>query len=135
MEHRLNTESPRIEMNAEVADRKIRTETFKAKGFFCPIFSVSSLRTARRSPRFKLFCSVLAAPGCVQSVAKNLAVAAQHPKSGGHGTRTRNRFPGTTFPVFRGVFVALRLPCGYAFFTGIFQGDPLVFCRARRSVW
>src|SRR3954462_12806120 len=28
-------------------------------------------------------------------------------KSGGHGTRTRNRFPGTTFPVWP---LAIRLP-------------------------
>ena len=31
--------------------------------------------------------------------------------SGGHGSRTRNRFPGTTFPVWP---LAIRLPSGHA---------------------
>ena len=33
-------------------------------------------------------------------------------ESGGHGTRTRNRFPGTTFPVWP---LAIRLPSGRPF--------------------
>ncbi len=82
----------------------------------------------------------------VQSVAKKAAVGAQHKWSGGHGTRTRNRFPGTTFPVWP---LAIRLPsenaslpivsrrfvsCNFATAKGLGVGCPFGSSRLGSSV-
>ena len=37
--------------------------------------------------------------------------------SGGHGARTRNRFPGTTFPVW---LLTIRLPSGSCLFSSLY---------------